>query len=311
MTIHTLNIQTFRTVVMAIMLALAALVAAPASAAETGISPQEAAAKPYAGRILLDTGRNGEAWYVNPQTLQRTYLGRPIAALERLSSRSVPVAFLNIERLAETVGADHDAEYGIAVAGHVLAPSDLIGAPWYVHPDTHVRMRLATPEDAWKVLQTGTPVSSRVISAIAEEVAAPARFTTAPSAPVVEDAGTIVFGNGTTVKLLGAETPANPELQEAATALLSARLAAAKTVLLERDKKAEAPSGMPQRYVLAGEVNLSLDLVRNGLAFPAIDFPNFRYAEQLIVASLDAQRQQRGFWDPAYQQTHVLATVVY
>jgi endonuclease YncB( thermonuclease family) len=167
-------------------------------------------------------------------------------------------------------------------------------------------MRLATPDDAWKILRSGTPVSSKVIDAIPVEAEPAPRVTVAPQEPVAQDANTLAFGDGTKVKLLSVETPANPELQAAAKALITARLAKAGKVLLERDAKGDAQDGTAQRFVHAGEVNLSQDLIRNGLAFPAIDFPNYRYAEQLIVASLDAQRLKRGFWDPTYQQTHVL-----
>ena len=58
-------------------------------------------------------------------------------------------------------------------------------------------------------------------------------------------------------------------------------------------------------------MNLSYDLVRHGLAFPAVGAPNYRYGEMLIVASIDAQQQRKGFWDPAYQSTRKLAVTTF
>src|SRR5687768_18105490 len=104
-------------------------------------------ADPMMGRVLLDVSSHGEAWYVNPQTHERVYLGRPAEALERLKDRATYATFANITRVPEAAGEPRDEDYEKAVAGKVLAPDDLVGAAWYVDPGTHTRRRLATPED--------------------------------------------------------------------------------------------------------------------------------------------------------------------
>jgi endonuclease YncB( thermonuclease family) len=302
MTLTHQNIQQYRTVVMAIMLGLMALFAAPAHAAT--------ASKDYAGRILLDAGRHGEAWYVHPETLQRTSLGRPNAALDLLTARASYASFASISRIAETADGTQDEGYAATVAGLVLTPNDLIGASWYVHPATHLRMRLATPADALAVMQAGLPVSSRVLDAIDVQPDPEARVAMTKDVPTAETADTLKLVDGTTVRLLSVDTPSNPDLQAAAKALLTARLAA-KPIFLEKDVRKDAEDGAKLRYVIAGGVNLSQDLIRNGLAFPNITTPNLRYAEQLIVASIDAKNQKRGFWSDDYQATRVLTVATY
>lgn len=248
-----------------------------------------------AGKILIDADRHGEAWYVNPQSLMKVYLGRPAEALGRLKDRAVPVVFGNIERLAETAGAPADLSYAEAVSGYVLAPDDLVGAAWYVDPSTGLRRRLGTPEDAWRVMRTGTPVPSAVIDAITSEPAELPMISMATVKKAV-DGATLELTNGKRVALLSVSIPTNADLQSAAMARLDA-LTAGKTVLLEKDGKDMDEHGNLWRFVHAGAANVNYELVRGGLAFHDIEFPNYKYAELLIVGGLDAARLKRGFWN--------------
>ncbi len=247
------------------------------------------------GKILIDTGRHGEAWYVNPQSRMKVALGRPEEALTRLRDRAIYIGFVNIARLAERDGEKTDAAYAKKVAGFVLAPNDVIGAAWYVDPATGLRRRLATPDDAWQIMRVGSPVSSKVLDAIPSEAASPLVFSVATVKKAV--AGNMLeLNDGRKVALISVDVPANPDLQQAAMSKLDA-LTAGKTVLLEKDGKDKDDQGRTWRFVHAGEANLSYELVRNGLAFHEIDFPNYKYAEMLIVGSLDAARLKRGFWN--------------
>ncbi len=249
------------------------------------------------GRVLIDTGRHGEAWYVNPQTRMKVSLGRPADALERLKASAISVTYGNIARLANTLGAPFEESYAKAVAGEVLAPSDLIGAAWYVDPIIGLRKKIATPEDAWQIMRAGCPASSATIDAI------PSQASSAPTvvAAVVKKAiagNMLELADGRTVVLLSVDVPVNPEMQQAAIARLNA-LVAGKTVLLERDWKDTDAEKRLLRFVHIGDVNVNYELVRYGFAFHAIDFPNYKYAELLIVGGIDAGRFKRGFWDRA------------
>lgn len=247
------------------------------------------------GRVLIDVSSHGEAWYVNPQSYMRVYLGRPEEALERLVARAFHVNYMHIERLAEREGDEYDEEYAANVAGHIMAPNDLIGAAWYVDPDTMLRRRLAVPQDAWEIMRTGTPVTGAALVGIPVEQNDPPRFTEGEVADV-KSADIIGLEDGTEVKLLSVDTPSNEDLQEAAKLRLR-ELLLGRSVRLERDWKNTDPTGRLQRYVYSGDVNVNLDLVRRGLAFHAIEYPNYKHAEQLIVAGIDAMRHGFGFWE--------------
>ncbi len=255
-------------------------------------SPAEASS----GRILLDVSSHGEAWYVNPQTRMRTYLGRPAEALERLRDRAVYVSFDNISRLsADPAVPGADAAYAAAEAGLVLAPDDVIGAAWYVDA-AGIRHRLATPADAWEIMRAGTPASKATLAAIPVEGAPKEGKTAIAIVKDVKTADTLELADGRKVRILSVTTPSNPDLQEAAMAELRA-LAKGKTVVLERDVTAAAADGALLRHVHAGAANLGYELVRNGLAFHDISSPDYKYAELLVVGSIDAARMKKGFWD--------------
>lgn len=256
-------------------------------------SPAEA----ESGKILLDVSSHGEAWYVNPQTHMRASLGRPAEALERLKDRAVYVSFANISRLSDDPAkpAD-DAGYAKAEAGLVLAPDDLIGAAWYVDPATGIRHRLATPSDAWEIMRAGTPASKATLAAIPIEGETPYQKTEVARVKDVKDADTLELEDGRKVRILNVDTPSNPDLQAAAVAKLK-ELVKGGSVLLERDVATKDADGALLRHVHVGAANLGYELVRNGLAFHDIRFPDYKYAELYIVGGIDAARAYKGFWD--------------
>ncbi len=254
-----------------------------------------AAAKNNLGKILIDSSHHGEAWYVNPQTYMRVYLGRPDEALVRLQRRANHVSSDNIARVSDVSGAASEAGYVAAVSGFVLSPDDLLGASWYVDPATKTRQRLATPADAWDIMKHGTPANAATLKAIpVEPEDAPSRLTMARVKDVLS-ADTLLLTDGHKVRILSVGTPTNPDLQAIAVAELKAVIGEG-AVTLERDVDEKDADGTLVRHVFAGETNLGYELVRDGMAFHEISFPNVLHAEQLIVGQMDAARLKRGFW---------------
>ncbi|MFA6603237.1 MAG: thermonuclease family protein [Patescibacteria group bacterium] len=256
----------------------------------------EDAAKPYAGQILIDAANHGEAWYVNPQSLMRVYLGRPSEALDRLTARAVYVSFGNIARVAVEGQGTSDAAYAADRAGYVLAPDDMLGAGWYVHPTLKVRMRLATADDAWLVMRTGVPVPAKALAAIAIESETAKPSISGHRIKEVVSADTVVLDDDTKIRLISVDVPTNPELQQAAMDRIKT-LTTGKTVMVESDIKDQTADGSKLRFLQVGDVNLNYDLVRNGLAFHNLEFPNWKYAELLLVGGLDAMNQKKGMWN--------------
>src|SRR6056297_1100482 len=51
------------------------------------------------GQILLQIERNGEAWYVNPKTNKRHYMGRPVDAFALMKNQGIGVSNENLRRI--------------------------------------------------------------------------------------------------------------------------------------------------------------------------------------------------------------------
>jgi endonuclease YncB( thermonuclease family) len=266
---------------------LAVIAAAPTPvlyAAETNL---------HAGRVVIDVGRHGEAWYVMPDGSARVSLGRPSEAVAALASAAVSAPMQDILKIPTVSGMPHDADYVESVLGQVLRPSDVVGALWYVDPTLRVRRPIASAWDAWEIMRFGTPVRSAEVDALPERETPPVTETAVCESVVATN--TIRLEGGREVRLLNVDAPDNLDLQSAAKAWLAA-LCEGKTVTLERDVAEADLAGRLARHVLIGDVYLNLDVVRRGWAFHDIESPNFKYAEQMIVAGLDAKRLQSGFW---------------
>ena len=254
---------------------------------------------PLLGKILLDVTAHGEAWYVNPQTRMRVYLGRPDEALKRLQTRMIAVSTSNIARVPiEGMKSESrvDNVYVSKVSGFVLEADDIAAAPWYVDPTRHVRRPLATPSQAWEIMRGGLGVKSSILQIVpVEDVVLENIFTTATVKNVLS-ADIFELTDGSKVRLLSVDIPSNSDLQQAAMTRLR-EVIGQQSVLLEKDVYNSDADGRKLRYVHAGEVNLSYDLVRNGLAFHSLSFPNYKYAELLIIGGIDAKQFKRGFWN--------------
>jgi len=68
-------------------------------------------AKRLSGRIILQTERNGEAWYINPLDLKKYYLGRPADAFRIMRDLS-----LGISR--EDLAKVHKSSYDESISGY-------------------------------------------------------------------------------------------------------------------------------------------------------------------------------------------------
>jgi hypothetical protein len=77
------------------------------------------------GRILLQVQEHGEAWYVEPVSLRRVYLGRPTDAFRVMSSYGLGISSSNLNRIAmaEAVsGSDADGSIANEVPFTTQAP---------------------------------------------------------------------------------------------------------------------------------------------------------------------------------------------
>jgi len=107
-----------------------------------------------AGRILLDTEQNGEAWYVHPITFKRYYLGRPADAFRVMRELGVGINEINFQRLAAAgMPVDGDKVLAKSLAGKIILQVEKNGEAWYINPVDLKKYYLGRPEDAFKLMR--------------------------------------------------------------------------------------------------------------------------------------------------------------
>lgn len=153
------------------------------------------------GRILIQTERNGEGWYVYPKTKQRYYLGRPTNAFNVMKQLGLGITDANLAKIP-VAGSSETGDAGLRkqLSGYILIQTERNGEGWYVYPKDQKRYALGRPTNAFKVMkQLGLGITNQNLASI---TAAPNQ---PPLLPVVATSSTrsIVTSRGTfTVKQL-------------------------------------------------------------------------------------------------------------
>lgn len=138
-----------------------------------------------AGRIVLQVQEKGKAWYVNPASQERAYLGRPSDAFRIMRELGLGITTADLEKISPSDDSDPgDAKLARRLAGKILLQVQAAGEAWYINPVDLKRYYLGRPSDAFSVMRNlGLGVSNTDIGKIptAEKYTDPEQ---APVSPV-------------------------------------------------------------------------------------------------------------------------------
>jgi uncharacterized protein YkwD len=141
--------MTFRDFYLSVLLAAVAIAALFAATTQA-----ETVAQRLSGKILLQVEAKGEAWYVNPETKERYFLGRPADAFEVMRSLGLGIKNSDIANIPEARSSHKgDAALRKRLSGKILLQVEEKGEAWYVNPETMSRHYLGRPEDAFAVMR--------------------------------------------------------------------------------------------------------------------------------------------------------------
>ncbi|MFH1047480.1 MAG: DUF1566 domain-containing protein [Patescibacteria group bacterium] len=151
------------------------------------------------GHILLQVEEHGEAWYVDPDTATRHYLGRPADAFELMRAFG-----LGIEHgllMDYVVG-----RFPARLAGKIMLDVHWNGEAYYVNPDDLHGYYLGRPGDAFLVMrQLGLGISNLDLAAIPvgagsgsppADVSAPSAASTTANYRLVDTSQSHCFDDG-------------------------------------------------------------------------------------------------------------------
>lgn len=127
--------------------------------------PAQAASQPLStrlsGRILLQVEQHGEAWYIDPVSKQRFYLGTATDAFALLRAKGLGIRHSDIIRFTST-------SFPSRLSGRILLDVDDRGQAYYISPLTLRATRLGSAEETYQALrQHGLGIRDRDLNTIA------------------------------------------------------------------------------------------------------------------------------------------------
>ncbi|MFC1687023.1 phosphodiester glycosidase family protein [Patescibacteria group bacterium] len=106
------------------------------------------------GMIVLQVESHGEAWYVNPLTHQRSYLGRSADAFELMRETGLGISNTHLAQIPEAgSGEEGDIALRERLSGRILLQVEENGEAWYVYPRNLQRYYLGRPDDAFTIMK--------------------------------------------------------------------------------------------------------------------------------------------------------------
>ncbi len=98
------------------------------------------------GRILLQTESNGEAWYVNPSSKERSYLGRPEDVFRVMREFGLGIKKTELQSYL-------DSSFPERLAGRIMLNVEGLGEAYYISPDDLRGHYLGSPSQAFQVVR--------------------------------------------------------------------------------------------------------------------------------------------------------------
>lgn len=98
------------------------------------------------GKILLQVENSGEAWYLDPDSKSRLFLGRPSDAYRIMKEKGLGI---KAQELANYL----DSSFPKRLAGKILLSVEERGEAYYINPDDLKGYYLGIPQDAFNIMR--------------------------------------------------------------------------------------------------------------------------------------------------------------
>lgn len=117
-------------------------------------------AQRLSGRIVLQVENHGEAWYVDPVTLRRYYLGRPHDAFSIMREKGLGIRHHELQQYLSSI-------FPSRLSGRIMLDVEKNGEAYYVDPLTRKAPYLGRPHDAFEIMRSyGLGISNKDLALI-------------------------------------------------------------------------------------------------------------------------------------------------
>jgi len=98
------------------------------------------------GKILLQVEDEGQAWYIEPSTQERAFLGRPDDAFRIMRELGLGIKHIELEKYLNSKFPDR-------LSGKIMLDVEKNGEAYYISPDNLSGYYLGRPTDAFNVMR--------------------------------------------------------------------------------------------------------------------------------------------------------------
>jgi len=266
------------------------------------------------GQIALQVEDKGQAWYVDPVTEKRAFLGRPDDAFRVMREMGLGISNANLNKIAKKDEADKDLMFAKKMAGRILLQTESKGEAWYVYPKNFKRYYLGRPADAFKVMrELGLGISSSNLNLIPVNDKYAEKYFAKNGSQLfkvikVIDGDTLnvnINGTSTTLRLIGLDTPESVHPTKPTECFGVEASSKAKSILdgkmvaLESDASQDSLDkyGRTLRYVfLEDGTNFNKMMIEQGYGHEYTYNKPYKFQAEFKQAELDAKNKKAGLW---------------
>jgi micrococcal nuclease len=274
----------------------------------------KAAINKLSGKILLQVESKGEAWYVEPSSQSRLYLGRPDDAFRIMRSFGLGISDDDLKKITKQGEPAKSDSLARKLSGKILLQTQGKGEAWYINPVDLRRYYLGRPADAFLVMRKlGLGVKNSDLENIPLHKSQTSKKSVEPSSVLyrvlrVIDGDTVnveMDGESATIRLIGLDTPESVhptmavecfglEASERAKSLLTGQ-----SVSLENDSSQDNIDkyGRYLRYLfLKDGTNFNMKMIADGYGYEYTYFLPYKYQKDFKAAQVEAKTQGKGLW---------------
>jgi endonuclease YncB( thermonuclease family) len=254
------------------------------------------------GMILIQTEGKGEAWYVDPVSRQRCYLGRPSDALRIMRGLGLGIRTAELEKYQKT-------KFPSRLSGRIVLDVGRKGEAYYVYPQNLRGRFLGKPQDALRVMaELGLGANDKTLAGVPVNLKYPLNAKGGNPAAIginaketstvayIVDGDTVELSDGRRVRYIGIDTPERDDHFYTQAKQANSELVLNKEIIMERDISDKDKYGRLLRYVYVDGLFVNEHLVRQGYAKIFTYPPDVKYVQIFKSAQASARNSKAGMW---------------